>query len=143
MINTLLNFGIPQGSNISPILFTLYVSEINKCLGEMENVQVSLFADDQLLAISGRNHEELHARATVATEKLCSEIERAGMSLVSHKTVISLFGKEYKTLRNPEKMKILGDTIEYSKNLRYLRGISETRIYSRMRTKSTESQNFF
>ena len=55
MINTLLNFGIPQGSNFSPILFTLYVSEINKCLGEMENVQVSLFADDQLLAISGRN----------------------------------------------------------------------------------------
>lgn len=101
-------------------LFVLYVCEINKVLGPMENMQMTMFADDMLLSLSGKNHTDLHAKASRSVDKLCEIVAASGMSLVAKKSVVSIYGKEYKKNLNPKKLAIMGTEIEYSSDMKYL-----------------------
>ena len=51
-----LNIGLPQGSVSSPLLFLLYINDMNNVCPELKNIQ---FADDTTLYMSGRNLSNL------------------------------------------------------------------------------------
>ncbi|CAG5107850.1 Oidioi.mRNA.OKI2018_I69.chr1.g3516.t1.cds [Oikopleura dioica] len=62
-------------------------------LGELpEGTKMSIFADDQLIVITGRNHEELVLKANMALDVIVGMVSKLGMSLVARKTVCCLFG---------------------------------------------------
>lgn len=46
------NVGLPQGSVLSPVMFVLYINDINKVL---KHSRVNLFADDTAISISEKN----------------------------------------------------------------------------------------
>lgn len=50
------NFGVPQGTVLGPILFILYVNDIIKCV---KNCKISLFADDTMIYIIGKDIENM------------------------------------------------------------------------------------
>ena len=51
-----LKCGVPQGSNLGPFLFLLYINDLPRCL---QTTKARLFADDTTLSISAPTVDEI------------------------------------------------------------------------------------
>ena len=54
-----LKCGVPQGSNLGPILFPLYINDLPNCL---ETTKANLFADDTNLSCNGFSPYEIEIK---------------------------------------------------------------------------------
>lgn len=57
-------YGVPQGSILGPILFLLYISEIES-IAEMHGLNIHIFADDMQLYISFQNCNAMQSISTI------------------------------------------------------------------------------
>lgn len=122
--NFYLNDGLPQGSSISPILFLIFINDID---GEIGNhTSRSLFADDTAIWLTkGKDKEEAERRAQEAINKIEQWAEKWKMKLNGDKTEAMVIettksgwepnlklGKKEKKIRVVNEYKFLGVIID-------------------------------
>jgi len=86
--------GVPQGSIISPMLYSLYVSDMQKI-----GADIIQYADDSTILIPYRHVEDLQEKINIIGERVNNYINSKNLSLNTNKTEIMLFGETHtKTL---------------------------------------------
>lgn len=98
----LITTGVPQGSNLGPLLFLLYINDLPNCL---ESSAPALFADDTNLSVSGTTTSEIE-------DKLEMDLNNVHCWLLANKLTLNVKKTEYMLIGSRQKLsKVNSDPI--------------------------------
>ena len=86
--------GVPQGSILGPLLFTLYINDISNVCDE---AKILLFADDTALLYSAPTLDLLQIKISNSFPKICTWLHANRLSLSTAKTVYQIFNEDRNT----------------------------------------------
>ena len=100
-----INYGVPQGSVLGPLLFNIYVNDISTSV----SCTPRLFADDTCLIVDDKNINDLHKKITteitslnkwMIANKLTLNLSKSNLILIQpksrgHKTNLSLISSPF------------------------------------------------
>ncbi|KAL5256622.1 hypothetical protein ACHWQZ_G011765 [Mnemiopsis leidyi] len=107
-----LDYGLPQGSVLSPVLFKLYVLDIEEACANHESISVFKFADDGTVKVIGRNLEECLFYLQIAMDgiNLWTSLWRMVINCDVNKTEIICFNT-YEAAALPSSLSLGGKPI--------------------------------
>ena len=86
--------GVPQGSNLGPLLFLLYINDLPRCL---DSSVPALFADDTNLTVSG-------VTATEIQDNLEIELNKVHMWLLANKLTLNAKKNEFMLIGSRQRL---------------------------------------
>lgn len=96
-------YGIPQGSCLGPLLFTIYTNDLSLIL---EHVKVAIYADDTTLYMASSSVEDLGVTLNKELQQVAEWIRANRMVLNIAKTKCILMGSHH-MLKSSPKLKIM------------------------------------
>ena len=109
--------GVPQGSVLGPILFLLYINDIQFC---SELVSIILFADDTNILYSETCLKTLNEILQIEMNKIANWLNVNKLSLNTTKTKLILFRSRNKKSKHDLKISINKENIKQVKNITFL-----------------------
>ena len=115
----LVQSGVPQGSNLGPLLFSLYINDLPNCL---EHTQAHMFADDTNLSCTGTTSTEIESKLNSDLFHVSKWLEANKLTLNTKKTEFMLIASKRKLNHSSADLQILinGSTIKQVKHKKTL-----------------------
>ena len=85
----IIKMGVPQGSILGPLLFSIYVNSMPNCIS---NGIIDMYADDTTLSVSGATAHEVEQKLTLALNEVMTWITKNRLVLNSDKTFVMVIG---------------------------------------------------
>ena len=85
--------GVPQGSVLSPLLFILFVNDLDK---HIHDTQIVMFADDTTMGISAKTEEDLELKANPTLQQFYDWCKSNRLIINIEKTKFIVFHKRKK-----------------------------------------------
>jgi len=117
--------GTPQGSVLSPLLFSIALSEIQKII--KFPVNYSLYADDLVIYMRNSNTEIIEKQLQNTITQLAGWIQELGLRFSTTKTKTLLFHRKHGTV-HPLNLKLYNSNIEDTNETRFLGLIFDSRM---------------
>ena len=122
-----LDVGIAQGTVLSPLVFIFY---INDCLCDLNDVNISMFADDCILYFTGNAWENVYTKLQCELDKFVDWTTRNMLKLNSDKTQAMIVGSRNKLskIKNPRPFKIMNSNVKFLTKYKYLAVILDSEL---------------
>ena len=113
-----IEYGVPQGSLLGPLLFILYVNDVSRVI---EHCSLSLYADDTAVYVHGANTD-------IIQQKLQSDLNNIANWLLSNKLcinarkckILNIATLQHRTRNQPLNIHIKGEELEVVDHYKYL-----------------------
>ena len=109
--------GVPQGSVLGPLLFILYINDLNKALKYSQTIH---FADDTSLILENNSLKQMKKYLNFDLKNLSNWLDANKISLNTSKTELLLFRHPNKNINYNLKAKLNGKLLRQSKYVKYL-----------------------
>ena len=110
-----LKYGVPQGSILGPILYSLYVAEIEE-IASSYNINVHVYADDVILYASSDCISEFKE----CIDKINQWTSANYLKLNNKKTQLMCLSPKRSTINKPLYINLLGENISVQSSAKYL-----------------------
>ena len=114
---TLVTHGVPQGSVLGPLLFLLYINDLNTAI---KHSTVHHFADDTNMLLINKSLKTINKNINHDMTLLCTWLKANKISLNTSKTEILIFRTKNKIITKKLNFRISGQKIIPSKSVKYL-----------------------
>ena len=91
--------GVPQGSNLGPLLFLIYINDLRNCLNKSKP---AMYADDTNLSVTGESASDIEVRLNTELENVHEWLTANKLTLNTEKTEYMIIGS-YKRISNLQK----------------------------------------
>ena len=112
-----INYGVPQGSVLGPLLFLLYINDLNQAI---KFCKVHQFADDINLLCLGNSIKKLNKLVNADLKRLVNWLNANKISLNVIKTEMVIFKSKQKKSEGDLKIKLCGKRLYHTESVKYL-----------------------